>query len=182
MKGNFPACLAFTIGPSAFGPLGEEGGWSDNPADPGGATQRGITIGTYRGWCARNGLPAPSVDDLRLMPDSQRTVIYHDGYWRTVAGDALPLGIDLMLFDFGVDAGPGRSAEILQRAVGVAEDGAIGPVTLAAISALDAREVIARLAVGQINHYRADPDFGTFGNGWIARTERRRMAALAMVP
>ncbi len=181
MKGNFGPCLSFTIGPSAFGPLGEEGGWSDNPDDPGGATMRGITLRTYRDWCARNGLSVPSKDDLRLMPDSQRTVIYQGGFWVPIAGDALPLGVDLMVFDFGVNDGPPRSAELLQRVAGVAEDGVIGSITLAAVGGMDAGEVIGRLAIAQANHYRSRPDFGEFGKDWLARTDRRQAAARTMV-
>lgn len=180
MIGNFPPCLSFTIGPSSFGPLGEEGGWADNPQDPGGCTMRGVTLRTYADWCARNGLPEPTPDDLRAIPDSQLSVIYHGGYWRPIAGDELPRGVDLMVFDFGVNAGTGTSARLLQRVVGVAEDGDIGPITLAAVRAQRPAALIEALAVAQDAHYTGLADFAEFGAGWLARTTRRRAAALRM--
>ncbi len=173
MIGNFQPCLTFT--------LEQEGGWADLPGDPGGCTMRGITLGTYTAWCATNGLPEPTPDDLRAIPDNRLSVIYHGGYWRPINGDALPLGVDLMVFDFSVTSGTGTSARLLQRAVGATEDGDIGPLTLAAVRAQRPAALIEALAGAQEAHYRGLADFQEFGAGWLARTARRRAAALGMV-
>lgn len=165
---RFPACLAFA--------LAEEGGFVNHPADPGGATNKGITLATYRAW-----VPYATVETLRAIPDSDVARIYRAGYWQPVRGDDLPPGVDLMTFDFGVNAGPGRSARLLQQAVGAVADGAIGPRTLAAVRGMPAADVIRVLGDLHRDYYRSLPTFAAFGRGWTARTERRVKAAIAAV-
>lgn len=163
--GNFQACLAFA--------LNQEGGWSMNPKDPGGATMKGVTIATFQRYH-----PGATVDDLRNITYEQLTDIYRDGYWDAVRGDDLPSGVDLMVFDFGVNAGPARSVTFLQRAVGVAEDGIIGPISLAAIGKTSPVSMISTLAGLQRAHYRSLATFQTFGAGCMARTDQRVTFAL----
>ena len=167
---NFPAALAFT--------LQSEGGYVDNPADPGGATNKGITLATFRTW---EGDASLGPDDIRAIDDATVAAIYKHMYWDRLSGDTLPAGIDLMLFDFGVNAGPGRAARMLQAACEVAEDGIVGPDTLAKAAALDAGQAIAGLAAAQRAYYQALPTFGTFGRGWLARTDARVAAARGLL-
>ena len=77
MRQNFERCLACT--------LKEEGGWSDDPHDPGGATMRGVTLATYREYH-----PGASKDDLRHISDTDLQHIYRHGYWEPIKGDELP--------------------------------------------------------------------------------------------
>lgn len=168
MSDRFPACLAFT--------LAEEGGFVNDPADPGGATNKGITLATYRRY-----VPDATEDGLRHISDADVARIYRAGYWAPVRGADLPAGVDLMVFDFGVNAGPGRSAKMLQRAAGVAEDGAIGPMTLAAVRRMPAPDLIRVIAQMHRDYYATLANFGWFGRGWLARTARREHAALAEV-
>ena len=165
---NFRACLSFT--------LQEEGGFVDNPRDPGGATNKGITLTTFRRYD-----PGATVDDLREIGDAMVAGIYAKGYWVPVDGDSLPSGIDLAVFDFGVNAGPGTAIRLLQRAVGVADDGILGPISMAAINAAVPADVISALGRLQMQHYQELDDWPTFGDGWTARTARRTKAALALV-
>ena len=181
MQGNFGACLAFTTGPSAFSPLGEEGGWADNPDDPGHATMRGLTLTTYRGWAAQVGLPEPSADDLRMINSGRLAVVLRQVIWQPAGCDALPTGVDLMVFDFSMTSAPRRSVEMLQARVGVLPDGIVGPITLDAIAAVSPLHLISNLADAQAAYYRSLPDFPEFGADWLARTERRRYAAVAML-
>src|SRR6476659_2950754 len=99
MPDNFGTCLAFT--------LKDEGGYSDDPADPGGATNMGITLATYRQWADNPNLAPLQVRDL-----SERTAraIYRSLYWNPLRADALPAGVDLSVFDMGVNAGIWGSA------------------------------------------------------------------------
>lgn len=157
---NWNACVTFT--------LGEEGGLSDDPGDPGGLTNFGISQRAY-----------PGVDIRNLTRDGA-VAIYHRDYWDRVAGDALPSGVDLMVFDMAVNAGVGRSAEMLQRCVGVAADGAIGPITLLAVKGSDAVRLIAALGAAQLAFYQALPGWAEFGRGWGGRVARRQATALAM--
>ena len=167
MNVNFPACLAFV--------LAEEGGFVDNPDDPGGATNAGITLETFQDW--HDGA---TVEALKNISHAEIEGIYFDQYWTSVAGDKLPAGLDLMVFDHGVTAGPRRSALLLQRLLGVTQDSHIGPLTIAAIGARSITELIAQLSGVQKAFYRSRPGFSEFGDGWIARLERRTKAALAM--
>jgi lysozyme family protein len=173
MADMFDACLAFT--------LREEGGYVDDPADPGGATNMGITLATYRQWSDNPGLGSTQVQDM-----TERTVraIYRSLYWNPLRADALPIGVDLSVFDMGVNAGIWRSARLLQRALrftGEEVDGCIGPETLDAAAQCDPRALVTDLAERQAAYYRSLADFATFGTGWLNRTKARRNAALAMI-
>ena len=165
---NFAACLEFT--------LGEEGGWSDNPADPGGQTNQGITLRTYRLF--RHGATA---DDLRAIPAAVVELIYHRQFWSIMGCDNLPSGVDLEVFDAGVNIGAARAVGYLQLIAGVTQDRIDGPLTEAAVANMPATDVITRLNGLLVAHYRALPTFGTFGQGWLARSERRVKAAIALV-
>ena len=173
MADDFDACLGFT--------LKEEGGYVDDPADPGGATKMGITLATYRQWAGDPRLDAAQVEDM-----TQRTAraIYRGLYWNPLRADALPAGVDLSVFDMGVNAGIWGSARLLQQALGFtgeAVDGCVGPETLAAAAKCDAPTLIDDLARRQASYYRSLSDFPTFGAGWLARTRRRQDAALALI-
>lgn len=156
--------------------LASEGGWSDNPADPGGATMKGITLATYQRY-----VPDATADDLRNIPDDEVELIYEDGYWKPIDGDSLPDGVDLVTFDFAVNAGPRRAATMLQQAVGVAADGVIGPITLAAVQRAPAPTTIDAYHDLRDAYYRSLANFPTFGVGWLARNDKTRDIALTMV-
>ena len=155
--------------------LEHEGGWADNPRDPGGATMRGITLTTYRQY-----VPGASKADLRSISDAMVARIYRAGYWNAVQGGKLPAGVDYAVFDFAVNSGAGRAARYLQRICGVKVDGAIGPVTLKAVKALDADFIINELCNDRLEFLRGLKTWSTFGRGWANRVEDVRAGALAM--
>jgi lysozyme family protein len=173
MLDRFDVCLAFT--------LREEGGYADDPADPGGATNMGITLATYRQWSDDPGLgPA----QIQTMTERTARVIYRSLYWNPLRADALAAGVDLSVFDMGVNAGIWGSARLLQRALGFTGeqvDGCIGPETLDAAAKCDPRALVDDLAGRQAAYYRSLSDFPTFGAAWLKRTAARRSAALAMI-
>src|SRR5690625_897685 len=103
-----------------------EGGWSDHAQDPGGKTNHGITLATYTNWRRSQGLPDPSADDLRAISEEEVEAIYQQNYWDACRCDDLPPPIALLVFDMAVNAGPSRSARLLQEALGVTVDGIIG--------------------------------------------------------
>ncbi|MBI4046798.1 MAG: glycoside hydrolase family 108 protein, partial [Devosia nanyangense] len=131
-KGNLPAVLAET--------LTYEGGWSDHPADPGGATMKGITLAVYRRY-----RPGATKANLRGISSAEVERIYREGYWNPVRGDDLVRGLDLTVFDYGVNSGPVRSIKALQQVVGVGVDGIMGPATILAARGLSARDLIKRV-------------------------------------
>jgi lysozyme family protein len=170
----FQQCLDFT--------LTQEGGFVDDPYDPGGATNMGITLATYRSW---DHDPALGIANVRAMSRQTAAAIYYAMYWNVLGGQSLPAGIDLSVFDFGVNAGPRCSAERLQSALGFTGDqvdGCIGPETLRAAAAANARQIIEVMAQRQADYYRGLAAFDRFGQGWLNRTARREQAALAMLP
>src|SRR5581483_3918600 len=104
---QFQPCLAFTIE--------REGGFSNASSDPGGATKFGITRATLSRWIKR---PA-SVADVQNLTETVAGQIYHDWYWLTIDGDALPDGVSVMVFDHGVNCGEHTAAVQLQEVIGI---------------------------------------------------------------
>lgn len=165
---RFDACLDHV--------LAAEGGFVNHPADPGGATNLGITRRTLSDFRDTEATEA----DVRALTRAEAREIYRARYWIPMRCAELPPGVDLMVFDFGVNSGPGRSLRLLQGSVGVKADGSIGPITLAAARACRGAELIGRLAEGRMAYYRGLDGFQTFGRGWTRRVEGARQAALRM--
>jgi lysozyme family protein len=157
-----------------------EDGYVNHPADPGGCTNMGITIGTYR----RRVNPGGTCADLRKMPWSTAHDIYAGTYWRASGGDALPPGLDLVVCDMGVNAGPRRAVRMLQRLLGVGQDGIVGEITAGAAwegGKTNVKGLIGRYADARLAYYRSLRIWATFGNGWTNRTREATSAALTLV-
>ena len=160
-----------------------EGGFSDDMYDPGGPTNRGITLAVFAKWQgvtldAANR--ARLIDDLKRIPDATVAAIYDKRYWLPARCDGLPGPIALMHFDASVNHGVGGASRMLQQALGVGVDGEIGPETLGAAGAHDAIVSIDRYADIRRARYRALPHFWRFGRGWLRRVDATRAAALAL--
>ena len=156
MKDNFDKSLAFV--------LKDEGGNDDDPADHGGRTSRGITQREYDAIRTEAGL---STQDVWVASDTEIATIYHDEYWEPLC-DNFPTGIDYLYFDMAVNAGPHRATVLLQQAVGVPEDGRIGPITRAAIAKVDPKELIEDYTAAKRWFYQSlhQP---RFLKGWLNR-------------
>lgn len=163
---RFQACLAEV--------LKHEGGYVDHPADPGGATNRGITFATLADWRGT----AITKDDVRNLTVAEAGAIYRKNYWDKVRGDALPPGVDLATFDAAVNSGPARAAKWLQQALGVAQDGAIGPLTLAAVAKAEPAALVGEICDARMAFLRSLSTWPTFGKGWTRRVDEVRAAAL----
>ena len=166
---RFPQCLAET--------LKWEGGFSDHPKDPGGATMKGVTQRVYDGYRARKGMRKASVRTIRSEEIDE---IYREQYWRLIAGDQLPDGVDLVIFDFAVNSGPARAVRTVQQVLGLRTDGDMGNVTLAEIAAQDPVEIIEKVCAARLSFLRRLSTFSTFGAGWQNRVNAIRSSALAM--
>lgn len=169
MKDNFKPCLDHV--------LKHEGGWADHPADPGGATMKGVTIGTFAQYKGRKVTKA----ELRAISDYDLLAIYRRKYWDKVRGDDLPAGLDLVAFDAAVNSGPARGARWLQEALGVKADGKIGPETLAFARAANVTVTIDRACDIRLGFLQRLKTWQTFGKGWgrrvaEVRAEAKRMA------
>jgi lysozyme family protein len=137
--------------------LAHEGGYCNVPQDPGGETQWGICKRAY-----------PSCD-IKSLTRQQAIEIYRKDYWNAVRGDDLPPAIAFQVLDAAVNHGVGRAIMWLQDAAGTAEDGHIGPNTLAAIKAADPADLVLRFNAIRLNFYTKLGTFGTFGKGWVRR-------------
>ena len=172
---NYEACHAKT--------LIYEGGYSNHPADPGGVTLEGVTQAVYDEFRKRKGLPRKALSAfMRTPPEwiAERCDIYRALYWDKVQGDSLPPGVDFAVYDYGVNSGVGRAAKVLQRALDVADDGAIGPVTLAAVNRAAPTVLIIALCDERLRFLRSLRTWGVFGKGWGRRVADVKEAALAM--
>lgn len=165
---NFDRCLTEV--------LKHEGGYVDHPADPGGATNRGITLATLSDWRGRNVTKA----EVKALTRAEAAEIYRARYWNPVKGDALPPGLDHAVFDFAVNSGISRAAKFLQRIVKVDVDGKIGPQTLTAIRSFDAPSLIIMLCDDRLEFLRGLKTWPTFGKGWQRRVDEVRDLALKM--
>jgi lysozyme family protein len=162
--------------------LKHEGGFVNDPADPGGATNKGITIATFRS-CAKQRLGIePTLDNLKALTDAQAGKIYKPLYWDKVRGDDIELQeLADIVFDFQVNAGDSAS-KLLQKVLNdlgarppLAVDGAIGPATMAALKSVDPAEVFRRYKQGRIDYYQdlvaRRPALGKFLKGWLIRVD-----------
>ena len=169
---RFNICLPYT--------LKEEGGFSNNPHDPGGATMEGITQREYNVY--RQG-EHMSLQSVRGMTNTERDEIYYTSYWLPDC-PSMPIGVDLVFFDNKVNEGPTRAIMLLQLALGVAADGFLGPITRAALATQDQANPISllqRYDADREHFYRELSTFRYFGSDWIARSERMTKAAIAML-
>lgn len=139
MRENFKPALKFT--------LRYEGGFVNHPKDPGGATNKGVTLATYRRY-----RPGATVAQLKAIPDAMVERIYRDGYWQAAECDRLAAGVDGAVFDYAVNSGPGAALKSLRAVSG-------GP----------AADTVRKLCARRLAVYRTFKHWTTFGKGWTAR-------------
>jgi lysozyme family protein len=172
---RFETCLAIV--------LGFEGGFTDDPRDPGGATNFGVTRRTLAGWRGITPWQNLPVAEVRALGQPEATRIYRALYWDRCNADELPTGLDLAVFDFAVNSGPARAITMLQQEVGAVPDGLIGPKTLNAIKERIALTGVAGIIValcnGRLGFLQRLAITATFGRGWSRRVDQIRMLALA---
>ncbi len=157
--------------------LREEGGNDDDPEDHGGRTSRGII---QRVWDVyrktHSGLPA----DVWKAPQSDIEAIYRQQYWDPWC-DKLPSGVDLVYFDFCVNAGRSQATRTMQRAIGASPaDGSMGMMTLDAINKASSETIIRSFSEKRREFYQALKQFPRYGKGWVARVNRVEATALKM--
>lgn len=160
--------------------LRSEGGYVNNPADPGGETNLGVTKAAWAEYIGRPVEPG----EMHALTKEVVGPFYKANYWDKCHCDDLPAGLDYAVFDFAVNAGIKRSCKFLQQAVGVEADGAIGPGTLAAVQAVDPKEAIAGFSRAKEAFYNGlaekNPSQHQFLHGWLTRVTQVEQAASAM--
>ena len=166
---NYVTCLEMI--------LHHEGGYVNHPKDPGGETNLGVTKRVYEDF--------GGTKDMKDLVREDVEPIYKKNYWDRMKCDDVPAGLDLCLFDFGVNAGTGRSAKYLQRMIGTVADGGIGPSTLRAlgnyIEEVGTEGAIKNFQSKRQEYYESLSTFETFGRGWTRRVDETTQAALGMI-
>ena len=162
MRENFDACLSLT--------LRFEGGFVDHPADPGGATNLGITRATL----AKARGHAVSKADMRALTRAEAAEIYRASYWRAVGGDDLQPGVDAVMFDHAVNSGPRAALRNLRNVLHE-------PADLAqAVRHADPAALVRALCASRRGILQRLRSFAIFGRGWSARISALETAALVM--
>ena len=173
MKDNFESSLKHL--------LAHEGGWSDHPADPGGATMKGVTLQVFREF-KRN--PHITKEELRNISDEDLATIYKKRYWDAVRADELVSGFDYAVFDCAVNSGPGRAIKVLQACVGTTPDGGFGSVTMAAVAQFQgdvAKTLVKEYCEKRLDFLKSLKTFEVFGKGWERRVNEVEKTALEML-
>lgn len=144
--------------------IGNEGGYSFNPADPGGETMWGVTARIARA----NGYTG----DMRTLPRETAAAIYEEEYWAPAQCDKLPPALRFQMLDAAVNAGVPQAVLWLQRALGVKDDGQLGGATIAAAAAANPLVVGIFFDAQRLDFMADRPTWGVFGRGWAKRIAR----------
>ena len=154
--------------------LKSEGGWVNNPNDPGGETNLGVTKAVWEEYV---GHP---VTTMKNLTKDDVAPLYEQKYWRACYGEVLPRGLDFIVFSMGVNAGPGRSVKLFQQSIGCVPDGVIGPATRSLICASNTATLISKFSEVRREYYRSLKTFPIFGKGWLSRVDHEEATALNM--
>ena len=134
--------------------IGNEGGYVNNLADPGGETRWGISKRSY-----------PTVDIKNLTQEGAKAIYLRD-FWLLIDCDP---AVKFQLFDFAVNSGIQTAIRKLQAAIGVADDGHWGPISAAALAAMDKNDVLLRFIAQRLRFWASLTTWATFGKGWALR-------------
>ena len=137
--------------------IGHEGGYVNDPRDPGGETKYGISKRAN-----------PDVD-IRNLTLAKAQWIYRQRYWLPLHADAMPEAVAVQVFDAAVNHGIKPAVRMLQRALQVQDDGVIGPVTLNAMVSIDDARFVAHFAAERLSYYTDLAGWEAFGRGWTRR-------------
>lgn len=145
--------------------IGHEGGYVNDPRDPGGETKFGISKRAHPG------------EDIAGMTIERAKKIYLRDYWGPAGCDAVPDGLKFDLFDMAVNSGVKAAVRTLQRAVGETEDGVLGPLTIQAAQSMPAARIVARFNGARLAFMADLSTWPAFGRGWARRIASNLMEA-----
>ena len=166
-----------------------EGGFTNDPDDPGGPTNKGIILEVFArntGRMVNAGNRAQLIRELRQIDDGLVREIYQRRYWRPSRAGEMAPAIALMHFDASVNHGLTGAARLLQQALhkqtpSLDVDGEIGPLTMAAVRRADREKLLDDYASARRVKYRSLHHFWKFGRGWLNRVARTQSRARALL-
>lgn len=149
-------------------------GWANDPADRGGATMVGVTIGTYRTYCRYKGRKVPTVNDLKNITYKEWRDVVHTLYWSKWKADLIEdQNVANMIVDWVWASGQGIGIKRVQKILGVTADGIVGPKTLAAVNAADPQVLFTKVYNARAAHFnaivKANPSQKKWLKGWMNR-------------
>ena len=156
--------------------IAHEGGYVDNPADPGGATNLGCTKAVWQEYVGHE----VTKQDIKELTKEDVKPLYKKRYWDAIHGDAIPSGLDYCLFDAAINSGVSRSSKWIQEIVGVFADGAIGNNTVSAIAQINPVTLINEFCDKRQAFLESLKTFPVFGKGWTQRVKEVRARSLEM--
>ena len=156
--------------------LQHEGGYVNDPRDPGGRTNLGVTQRAWEAYWNRSS----SEEEMRKLTPNIVKPFYKAMYWDKIRGDDLPAGVDYAAYDLAVNSGVGRASKYLQQIAGVTADGVIGPKSLEAIKVCDPEQTVQALCDMCLDFLKRLPTFETFGKGWSRRVAEVKDKASGM--
>lgn len=166
---NYDACEAFV--------LASEGGYTNDPNDPGGPTNWGITIYDARLYWKKNA----TANDVKIMPKSVAQQIYRAKYWNALNCDALPMGLDYTVFDYGVNSGVVRAGKVLrQRVLGPTIDWHVTSDVISGLVKCNILKLVSDINNERLAFLQGLRSWQHFGRGWGARVARVRAESLRM--
>ena len=152
-----------------------EGSYSDHPSDPGGCTNRGITIAVARREWKSNATCA----DMQTLPKTISDGIYRKSYATPLRYNELPAGLDYCVLDYGINSGIGRAGKVLRRVCGLPDhDWKVTDEVLAAIRERDAKQLIQAICDERLRFLKSLETWPIFGTGWGRRVKEVRALAL----
>ncbi|HHF4945610.1 TPA: glycoside hydrolase family 108 protein [Haemophilus influenzae] len=141
--------------------IGHEGDYVNDPRDPGGETNWGVTKRTAQA----NGYTG----NMKTMTRQQAYEIYYRAFWLRYNCEQMPDAVAYQFFDAAVNHGFGNASRMLQRAVGVLDDGIIGKYSLEAINRNPISDTLMMLNGERLNFYIRLKNFDRYGKGWVNR-------------
>ncbi|RQQ30533.1 glycoside hydrolase family 108 protein [Burkholderia stagnalis] len=139
--------------------IGNEGGYSNNPKDPGGETMWGVTARVARG--------AGYVGPMKDLPRETAKAIAKRLYWDPLHLDQFDSRVAFQIFDASYNGG--HPVIWMQGAAGARVDGMLGPQTIAAVRATDPLRFILRWNALRLTYFTSLSTWSTFGKGWTRR-------------
>lgn len=161
---NFDTAFSLLISPTY------EGGYSNDPKDPGGETKYGISKRSY-----------PHLD-IKNLTREQVKPIYRADFWGPAGCDAVPPALKYPLFDFAVNSHPKQAVRVLQRRLGVFADGIIGPITLQEIALWPESTLALAFTLDRLQFMTDLPNWPDHGKGWARRIRSVCLQTLEVKP
>jgi lysozyme family protein len=151
---SFARAIAYILRPDV------EGGFCDDPQDPGGITNCGISKRSH---------PDMTVDEIRALTPATAALIYQHEYWSAIHGDDLPDAVGFALLDFAVNSGVSAAIHTLQRVLGATADGVMGSQTVHAAQIMPPKSLVRDLFEQRLTLMEAQPNYAHDGKGWRRR-------------